>query len=481
MPNQTNNPHSVQQWERPIRINALAATDHRGMIGPSPVSMLIQRPSQLHAAESVHAWQIMALDTPYHLDRHPASAKAHVITDMADCGGGVGEGERGGRGGGGGRGVIIPGLINAHTHLDLTHIGPIAHDPAEGFVRWVDQVRQQRCTEPQAITASVMLGIESLQSQGVVAVGDIAGAPNGVPSLVPWQTLCKSGLMGVSFLEFFGIGTSEQRSQQQLNELLTDYLHEQDSGEATSRCLVQLGLQPHAPNTVSRDLYAWAVSHPSRLPMATHLAETPEERQFIATGAGPQRELLERLGVWDDRIMEHIGKGLHPVEHLADVLAQRPILVAHVNDAPDEAIDLLARTNTRMVYCPRASAYFGAEQHFGPHRYQEMLDAGVCVTLGTDSIINLPANDQGCASLSVLDEARHLYHRDKTDPGRLLAMATINASKALGLDPKLFEINQGHTIAGLSLVKVGDDSRPDGQGALQAVLRSHSAPRLIGF
>ena len=357
--------------------------------------------------------------------------------------------------------ILIPGLVNAHTHLDLTHIGPRPHDPAAGFVPWIDMVRTSRHSDEDDIAASVRRGVDLSLAGGTVAIGDIAGAPAGRMSLVPWRTLRSTPLRGVSYLEFCGIGKTRDLRATGLECLISEVAH-----EACGFRAMRLGLQPHAPNTVSKHLYALAARLAMALPGAptcTHLAETPEERQFIASGTGPQRELLERFGIWDESILAELGRGEHPVQHLREVLTEKRFAVAHVNDAPDPAIEILAQTQTRVVYCPRASAYFGAETHFGPHRYQDMLGAGIPVALGTDSLVNLPpeagmlpSEHPSGRGMSILEEMRFLHARDRTDPVRLLRMATIHGATALGLDPDAFTFTPGAPLAGLLAVGGGE-------------------------
>lgn len=357
--------------------------------------------------------------------------------------------------------ILIPGLVNAHTHLDLTHIGPRPHDPAAGFVPWIDMVRTSRYSDEDDIAASVRRGVDLSLAAGTVAIGDIAGAPAGRMSLVPWRTLRSTPLRGVSYIEFFGIGKTRDLRATGLECLISEVAH-----EACGFRAMRLGLQPHAPNTVSKHLYALAARLAMALPGAptcTHLAETPEEHEFIATATGPQRELLERFGIWDESILTELGRGEHPVQHLREVLTEKRFAVAHVNDAPDPAIEILAQTQTRVVYCPRASAYFGAETHFGPHRYQDMLGAGIPVALGTDSLVNLPpeagmlpSEHPSGRGMSILEEMRFLHARDRTDPVRLLRMATIHGATAFGLDPDAFTFTPGAPLAGLLAVGGGE-------------------------
>ncbi len=353
--------------------------------------------------------------------------------------------------------LLLPGLVNAHAHLDLTHIGPAVHDPAGGFVPWVERVRANRRDSPGGIAESVRLGIDLSLAGGTVAVGDIAGAPGGRLTDTAARVLGDSRLAGLSFLEFFGIGRSAAGSVERLERFVRETLP--GLRKALEGHPVRVGFQPHAPNTVDLGVYRWAAALAAHhgLPLSTHLAETPEERAFIAHGTGPQWAMLEGFGLWDESVPHHIGRGQHPVAHLGRLLRDHRVLCAHVNDATDEAIGVLAETRTPVVYCPRASAYFGAESHFGPHRYRDMLAAGVRVCLGTDSIVNLDTPDR----ISVLDEMRLLHRRDGTDARTLLRMGTVHGAEALGLNADAVTLRPG-PLAGLLAVPV---SGPDPWGS----------------
>src|SRR5690606_31425210 len=100
---------------------------------------------------------------------------------------------------------------------------------------------------------------------------------------------------------------------------------------------IRLGLQPHASNTIGIGLYRWSGEVASRLglPICTHLAETPEERRFVAEAAGPQREFLEHLGLWEERVLADVGRGQTPVARLAPVIEAGLRTLVHVNDASD--------------------------------------------------------------------------------------------------------------------------------------------------
>ncbi len=389
--------------------------------------------------------------------------------------------------------VLLPGLVNAHTHLDLTSIGPRPHDPSSGFMPWIDMVRRERPTDDAAIAAAVKRGISLSLAGGTAAVGDIAGAPRAIPSPVPFNTLVEAPLASVSYLEFFAIGNGRERGMEGMTNAALPALGRQVAN-AYERDLrvpsARFGLQPHAPNTVALAGYHHALElagPPRNLPVCTHLAESPEEREFIAHARGPQRDLLESLGLWNDAVATEIGRGLSPIEHLAPILQSArsqwtPFTAVHCNDTTDADLDILARTGTRVVYCPRASEYFGAPTRLGPHRYRDMLSRNIPVALGTDSIINLPSTDAGASSggISILDEMRLLHRRDGTDPATLVTMATIHGAAALDANPGHFQLAPG--ALPLSILAIGVSDIPSGAAANDprvSVLNSDGPPKIV--
>ncbi|MEQ8850565.1 MAG: amidohydrolase family protein [Phycisphaerales bacterium] len=360
--------------------------------------------------------------------------------------------------------TLIPGMVNAHTHLDLTHMGPLAHDPSHGLTPWLHKVVAGRVHEPDEIADSVRQGIAKSLAGGVVAVGDIAGWTDHGPTLTPHRALAESRVVGTSYVEFFAIGPSEARRMEIMRAFMADHAAAFRDALASD---TRLGLTPHAPYTVTRAAYDTCIEFARDFPLTTHLAESHAEREFIAAARGPKRDLLEAMNLWSESVAADIGVGAHPIEHLAPVLARAPWLVAHVNDADDAGIATLARTGTSVAYCPRSSAYFGADAEFGPHRYRDMLAAGVNVCLGTDSIVNLNTPDR----IAVLDEMRLLVNRDGLDPATALAMGTTHGARALGLNPDAFTFDPGVELGGL----VAIDDAP----TLAAALSGSSAFRLL--
>lgn len=327
--------------------------------------------------------------------------------------------------------LLVPGLVNAHAHLELTDIGP-RPNPGD-FIAWVRMVMAERPTDAAARGAAVRRGAAMSRGSGVLRVGDIgAAAEPGV--------LREAGVDGVSFGELFGVGPPWD------GEAI-----EAARGTAAS---AGMGWQPHAPYSAGPGVYEAAAL--SGAAVATHLAETRAELAFVAGARGPFRELLEGLGKWDDSFAGVYTGGLSPVGWLlseagpcGEAVHRRRWLCAHCNYVDEADVALLAARGASVAYCPRASEYFG---HVG-HRYRDMLEAGVNVCLGTDSIV--------ChGTLGVIDEMRRLHERDGVDPATLLAMGTVNGARALGLagEAGAFEPGAGPGIAAL---RFDPDERED--------------------
>ncbi|MHC4946935.1 MAG: amidohydrolase family protein [Planctomycetota bacterium] len=346
------------------------------------------------------------------------------------------------------RAVIVPALVNAHCHLDLSHIGPIPY--GGDFAAWLETVRAGRHRDASAIHASVQEGVRLSEAGGTCLVGDVAGAGSPVPA----RALRAGRLGGVSYVEVFGLGTRQAAAIETLRAAV--------AGGTGPVGGVRTGLQPHAPYSCGPEVYRAAAALGG--PVATHLAETPAEVRFCRHGDGPLADLLRRLGVAIDGLEP---AGAHPIDLVASIFADAPLAAAHVNELEDRHLDVLAGVPVTVVYCPRASAYFG---HAG-HRYRDMLDASIDVALGTDGLVCLPTPDR----ISVLDEMRLLHARDGTDPRRLLRMATVAGARGLGLDPGPVTLAPGPT-AGLLALETGDDPGPD---PLRAALRRDDLPRWL--
>lgn len=414
-----------------VRVIGSAVADGRGLLAAPGGVLLVRTAAGLTLA---------AAGSPEEIAQHPRARQSAIL-------------DQSGR-------LLTPAFVNAHTHLDLTGVGPRPFVREAGFTGWIDGVRTARAHDPEAIARWVTQGAYLSLRGGVVAVGDIAGEGH----LAAVDALRESPLVGVSYLEVFGMGEREPRSIERVREAV---------GERPARAQgIRIGLQPHAPYSAGLALYeaASALSIEHGLPLSTHLAESLDERSLIGAAQGPLRDFLNGLGLWTPRVEEAFGKGDSPAQHLAAILPRVPWTLAHANDLTDADIDSLALTRCSVVYCPRAWRYFEHARSLAPHRWRALLERGVNVTLGTDSVIGLPDSDR----LSTLDEARVLVREEGADSATALRMITSAAARAIGLERRAFDLSSG-PLAGLVAIPFdGDPAR-----ALDLVMESDSPPDLL--
>jgi cytosine/adenosine deaminase-related metal-dependent hydrolase len=317
--------------------------------------------------------------------------------------------------------LLMPTLVNAHTHLDLTGIGQLSYHG--DFIGWLRSVMDRRPREPGPIAEAVHQGMRLAREAGVGYMGDVAGSVAAIESRIhaPRELI----IPGVSYLECVGIGRQQaEQFDRTVNAL--DQLPFETPVPGQDRGVV-LGIEPHAPYSTGKQVYELAtkLSHRRIYRLATHLAESQAELEFVRSGTGPFAELLKSLGKWDQTIQP---AGSHPVDWLEPELKRGRWLLAHCNYVDNRHIEILQRTGTAVAYCPVASDYFG---HRG-HRYLEMLEEGVNVCVGTDSILcQGPADHVDDQPLSVFRQMRYLYRRDGTAPETLLKMGTTNGMLAL--------------------------------------------------
>ncbi|MAD78308.1 MAG: hypothetical protein CMJ51_02930 [Planctomycetaceae bacterium] len=358
--------------------------------------------------------------------------------------------------------VVIPALVNAHVHLDLTEVGPISIE--SGFESWLDEVRCRRPSDPESTTAAVGAGITASLIGGVVAVGDIAGAFG----LDATRALAAGRLGGTSFVEVFGIGQRLSAGTAAVDRIAGD-----PDLRGLERPGFRVGISPHAPYSCGVEVYERAAR--TGLPVTTHLAETPEEAAFTRNACGPFVDLLRRVGsLGDGDPREALGVppgeiGPHPIDLLTRIRPVVPWLVAHLNypTEPDERDDpevddvvfqrratALRDLGASVAFCPRASRFLG---HPRPgregHPWRRLLAAGVPVALGTDG---MPCLDTP-TRLSPLDDVRLLL-RDGAELTTVLGMATTAGAKALGLRADSFRLSRGGAAG---LIGLPFDSQTD--------------------
>ncbi len=321
--------------------------------------------------------------------------------------------------------VLIPGLINAHTHLELSHLKNKV--PYNGnFIDWVRNVTKNKITAADVLTNIISNACQQLLRSGVTTVGDISS------NMLSWITCPLPFIRRTSFIEVFGLSPRDAEiTRDYLLKIIASaqpYLH--NNGSNTNHpdninpagSLVKPGISPHALYSAGQTLYELAaeLAKTCAMPLTTHLAENPADDTLLCHARGPWRDYLTEIGKWNKNLK---WPGTRSVPYFLQMkLHNQPFALAHVNYISDHELDQLAQSPHSVVYCPRAHAFFGHP----PHRFRDMLAKGINVCLGTDSL----ASNQ---SLSILDEMRFIRRHYPDVPAEtLLKMATINAAIALG-------------------------------------------------
>ncbi len=332
--------------------------------------------------------------------------------------------------------AIVPGFVNAHTHLEFSDIRQPIGFQGIGMVEWLRLVIERRGESPASGRSPVEMGLDESFRFGVGTIGEI-----GQPGLRQ-DDYRQSSCDGVAFIEL--IAPRADRVAAAL-EIARQHLSAGLVGQW------QPGLSPHAPYTVHPELLERAVrlSVEYRVPLAMHLAESREELEFLRDGSGPFRELLEARGAWDATAWP---RGSRPLDVLRVLARADRAVVVHGNYLDAEEIAFVAdhRENVAIVYCPRTHAWFGHERY----PLEAMLSAGATVALGTDSRASSP-------DLSLLAEMRHIAREfPAMNRATILELGTLHGARALGREDEIGSLEPGK-LAQLAVVDLPDGSVAD--------------------
>ena len=352
--------------------------------------------------------------------------------------------------------AIIPGLINAHTHLEFSDLPqPLA--PGAKFPDWIRSIIASRRGGTTDVREAVRQGWEECRAAGTAAVGEIATDDAGYAELVALEA------SGVVFREVLGLQDEQIESGLEAARLFVGWASMASSGHMTSVPATPVGtahptlthgLSPHAPYSLHPDLYRGLISLAveTDVPVAMHLAETREELDLLAHHRGGLVDLLTDLGLWRAELFNDFRR---PLDFLRELSRCRSALIIHGNYLDDEELDFLAtQPQMSVVYCPRTHAGFG----HAPHPWRKMQARGIRVVLGTDSRASNP-------DLSVWKELQWLHARHPDVPAQeLLRMATIDAARALGLSEESRGITAGSRAMFTTLTPSQPLSRDDWNG-----------------
>ncbi len=324
-----------------------------------------------------------------------------------------------------GESILLPGLVNVHTHLELTVMRGFLEDCR--FAVWIDRLRRSRneALNDEMLLDSARFGIVEGLEAGITTYADTCY------SGVVMRAMREMGVRGVMFQEVFG--PDPARAVESMQDLETRIMR-LDTEQSD---LVRLGVSPHAPYTVSDPLYeaATAFAHRRGFPLAMHVAESEAEHVCVIDGAGDFSDGLRKRGI------ASVRRARSPIALLEErgALDQGALLI-HCVRADDADIATIARHRCAVAHCPASNAKFG----HGVAPILPMIEAGVNVGIGSDSVAS---NNR----MDLLDEARLalLIHRattrrhDAFGAEQALELATMGGARALGLQARIGSLEVG--------------------------------------
>lgn len=318
--------------------------------------------------------------------------------------------------------AVLPGLVNAHTHLELSSLrGRVA--PAATMPAWVCDLIAARGLDPPALDP-IRSAIAEAHASGTAVVADIGN------SLATIDPLAQSPVSAVVFHELLGFNLADPAGAVATAAAAI--------ARAATSDRVRVSLAVHAPYSCSpgliRAVRDWLDRESSR-PTSVHLAESPEELRFLRDGTGPWRDLLGALRAWT---AEWQPPGTDPVSYLESLrFLDDRVLAVHGVHLDDGALGRLAARGATLVTCPRSNQWVGA----GVPPVARFYRSGVRVAIGTDSLASAP-------DLSLFAELAAIRRLAPDVPARaLLDSATRAGAEALGFGPDLGTIEPGKRAA----------------------------------
>ncbi|SJZ67939.1 amidohydrolase family protein [Selenihalanaerobacter shriftii] len=339
-----------------------------------------------------------------------------------------------------GEAILLPGLINLHTHLDYTILrGENDNLP---FLPWISNlVQKSRALEYDEVLLSAKLGALELLAAGVTTIADTTATGASL------QAASEMKLRGIIYQEVFGM------DDEQLEANLLNIKKRYNELKAKASNRLEVGLSPHAPYSVSRRLLQEVadVSQSEDIPLCMHVAETEEEIDFLIDGTGPFATTYREAVGWSN--IHWDPPGIPAVRYLNDLgILNDRFLAVHLVQTDPEEIEILNELDVKAAYCPKSNAKLGA----GIADLSAMLDAGVLVGLGTDSA----ASNNSLDLFSEMEFGLLLQRAKDREASivtakELVKMTTINGAKALGLEDKVGSLEPGKQ-ADLTAVKISN-------------------------
>jgi cytosine/adenosine deaminase-related metal-dependent hydrolase len=327
--------------------------------------------------------------------------------------------------------ALLPGLINAHCHLDYTCLrGKIA--PQKSFTDWIRAINAAKSElSSKDYVASINDGFEEAKRFGTTAIANLTSFPELIPQVQPLIRTCW-------FAELIDIRAPE-RTNELVDAAIKSLRRARPSLTAVRGPGATWGLAPHALFTASKDLFRRCeeVAQNANVLLTTHLAESREEMEMFRDSSGPLYEFMKSIGRPMDDCGNETPLGLFvgaPGPRTAGKLVRAlpQWIVAHLNELTERDFELLGKSNSKfhVVYCPRSHNYFG----HSPFAFDRLRSLGFNICLGTDSL----ASNQ---SLSLFDEMRAFQTNfPRVSPEEIFRMVTVNPARALRYENALGQI-----------------------------------------
>lgn len=310
--------------------------------------------------------------------------------------------------------VILPGFVNAHSHLEYAVYAGFG-DALADFAEWIrlHTERKWRIGWDEYVDIA-RLGTAQLLASGVTTVGDCSYS--GAAAVAAAEL----GLRGTVYLEVFGSDPADA---------IAHFGALRDRVAPFESHRVRIGVSPHAPYSVSAAVYRACAE--LGLPVATHISESESEVRYLRDGGGAWSSipwLVQPIGTTGTRLLAREG------------LLGPNVLAAHCVVVDDEEIQILAEHDVAVAHCPRSNAYVGC----GIARLRELRDAGLRVGLGTDGVSSTPSHDFFDELRAAVMAARARERRpDALTATGILELATLGSARALGFDDEVGSLVPG--------------------------------------
>ena len=312
--------------------------------------------------------------------------------------------------------ALLPGLINAHCHLDYTCLrGKIP--PQKTFADWIRAINAEKAKlSPKDYLSSINEGFAEAKRFGTTTIANLTAFPDLVSQIhAPIRTWW--------FAEMIDVRAPECASE--LADLVIESLNKAENW----------GLAPHAVFTASKNLFECCeeIARRGNVLLTTHLAESREEMEMFHDASGPLYEFLKSIGRPMDDCGNHTPLELFVGASRGRVLPQW--IVAHLNELAESDFELLKKSNMQfdIAHSPRSHDYFKHSQF--PFGQLHSLEFNIC--LGTDS---LASNE----NLSLFAEMRAFQRSEPgISPDEILKMATVNPTMALHQEKMIGRIRAG--------------------------------------